>query len=101
MFKLTTTKSASPGAGNGRKKTFSLAAPVATKVQLVGDFTDWCEHPIDMKKTPNGVWRAPVELQPGMHQYRFLVDGQWQDDPDCLMHAPNPFGSQNAVCQVA
>ena len=31
---------------------------------------------------------------------RFLVDGQWCDDPYCEMSVPNPFGGQNSVCRV-
>lgn len=79
---------------------FSYATPDATSVQLVGDFTNWQESPIPLRKEANGVWRAAVRLGPGEHQYRFLVDGEWRDDPACPLHAPNPFGGQNAVRQV-
>ncbi len=70
-------------------------------VQLVGDFTHWQEKPIAMKKERGGVWKVAVQLAPGTHHYRFLVDGQWRDDPECTVRVPNPFGSQNAVRQVA
>ena len=70
-------------------------------VQLVGDFTHWQEQPIQMRKAAAGVWRAKVALKPGLHHYRFLVDGEWRDDPECALHVPNPFGTQNAVRQVA
>ncbi len=79
---------------------FSIAMPAATSVQLVGDFTRWQERPIPLQGESNGVWRARVPLQPGRHHYRFLVDGQWRDDPECPLHEPNPFGGQNAVRQV-
>jgi hypothetical protein len=29
------------------------------------------------------------------------VDGQWRDDPDCVLRAPNPFGGENMMRQVA
>jgi 1,4-alpha-glucan branching enzyme len=86
---------------NGRTQTFSFTAPAAMRVQLAGDFTQWQQRPINMQKGQDGVWRASVELAPGPHHYRFLVDGQWRDDPECALHAPNPFGSQDAVRQVA
>jgi 1,4-alpha-glucan branching enzyme len=70
-------------------------------VQLAGDFTQWQQKLVNMQKGHDGIWRASVELAPGPHHYRFLVDGQWRDDPECALHAPNPFGSQDAVRQVA
>lgn len=79
---------------------FSYATPAAASVLLVGDFTNWQERPIPLQKEPNGVWRTEIPLRPGTHRYRFLVDGQWCDDPACPAREPNPFGSQNAVRQV-
>lgn len=69
-------------------------------VQLVGGFTQWQEKPIQLHKSGNGVWQASVALEPGTHHYRFLVDGQWQDDPECTVRVPNPFGSEDMVCEV-
>jgi len=86
---------------NGRTQMFSFTAPTARSVQLAGDFTQWQQKPVNMQKGQDGIWRASVELAPGPHHYRFLVDGEWRDDPECAMHAPNPFGSQDAVLQVA
>lgn len=87
--------------GNGRRThTFSFTAPGAMSVQLVGDFTHWKEHPINMQKDAKGVWRAAVQLEPGEHRYRFLEDGQWRDDPECPIYAPNPYGSKDAVRRV-
>ena len=92
-------------ARNARNKlktqTFSFTAPAAMSVQLVGDFTHWQEHPIQMKKSPDGIWRVELQLEPGKHHYRFLVDGQWRDDPESTLHVPNPYGSQDSVRQVA
>ena len=88
-------------ASRKKKQTFSFTAPTARSVQLVGGFTQWQEHPLQMHKNGNGVWTTTVELEPGKHHYRFLVDGQWRDDPECALHVPNPFGGQDAVRQVA
>jgi 1,4-alpha-glucan branching enzyme len=83
------------------QQTFSIKSPTAMSVQLVGDFTHWQEEPIPMKKRPDGIWQVAVQLAPGLHHYRFLVDGLWRDDPECTLREPNPFGSQDAVRQVA
>ncbi|HLZ54224.1 MAG TPA: isoamylase early set domain-containing protein [Verrucomicrobiae bacterium] len=89
------------GGNNGRQQTFAFSAPDALSVQLVGDFTRWRERPINLQKGADGVWRTTVQLLPGTHHYRFLVDGQWHDDPDCILRAPNPFGSEDMMRQVA
>lgn len=79
---------------------FSFVAPTARCVQLAGDFTQWQKKPINLQRGADGVWCAAVELAPGPDQYRFLVDGQWRDDPECTLYAPNPFGGQDSVRQV-
>ncbi len=86
---------------NQNVQTFSFKAPEAMNVQLVGNFTGWQRAPINLKKGSAGIWRTQIELGPGTYHYRFLVDGQWHDDPECTMRIPNPFGTQNSVRQVA
>jgi len=97
MAKKTSTKNGA----NGRKQAFSFRAPEALSVQLVGDFTHWQERPINLQKGADGVWRAAVPLPPGTHHYRFVVDGEWRDDPECVLREPNPYGGENMMRQVA
>ncbi len=82
-------------------QTFTISAPQATNVLLAGDFTHWQDRPIAMIKQPGGIWQTTVALPPGRHHYRFIVDGEWHDDPDCTLRVPNPFGGENAVRQVS
>ena len=35
-------------------------------------------------------------LEPGTYEYRFLVDGEWQTDPDAEV-VSNPYSTQNCV----
>jgi 1,4-alpha-glucan branching enzyme len=83
------------------KQSFSIRAPAALSVQLVGDFTHWQKTPIQMHKEADGVWRASAELAPGTYHYRFLVDGEWRDDPENTLRVPNVFGTENSVRKVA
>ena len=94
-------KTNSRNGSHGQKQAFAFSAPGAVSVQLVGDFTHWQQRPINLQKGPDGVWRATVEMEPGSHHYRFLVDGEWRDDPECALRAPNPFGGENMLRQVA
>lgn len=42
-----------------------------------------------------------VELPPGRHEYKFLVDGKdWWNDPDAPK-TPNLWGSENSYVDVA
>ena len=50
-----------------------------------------------MKRQRNGSWKALVAVPPGQHKYRFIVDGQWADDPKCDARKPNPFGGENCT----
>ncbi len=87
-------------ATHDQRQTFSFTAPEAAVVLLAGDFTGWQERPVPMSKRAGGLWQTTVDLPPGRHHYRFVVDGDWRDDPECTMFVPNPFGGQNAVREV-
>ncbi len=83
-----------------QKITFSFGAPTAKSVMLAGDFTGWQQAPLPMKKDKSGTWKKAVTLPPGRYEYRLLVDGQWQDDPNCPNRQPNQYGGANCVCIV-
>jgi 1,4-alpha-glucan branching enzyme len=80
-----------------QKVTFALLAPEAQRVILLGDFSGWERQPVNMKRLKDGRWEATLSLAEGKYEYRYLVDGQWRDDPDCPARAPNAFGSQNCI----
>jgi 1,4-alpha-glucan branching enzyme len=84
-----------------KKETFQLIEPNAEEVLLVGDFTDWEENPILLKREKDGLWKVTVPLQPGEHEYRFRVDGEWRNDVKCAGRKPNPYGGENCVRTVA
>ena len=80
-----------------RRVTFKLFAPEAQEVLLSGSFNDWSYDATPLKKEPSGVWKTLVSLSPGTYEYRFIVDGQWRDDPECPLRVENPFGAENCV----
>jgi hypothetical protein len=47
-----------------------------------------------------GKWAKELALPPGRYEYRFVIDGQWVDDPAANETVPNPFGGSNAVLVV-
>jgi hypothetical protein len=54
-----------------------------------------------MIKSEDGVWYIAVPLLLGHYSYRFIVDGEWCDDPHSVQRVSNPFGTTNAVVHVA
>ncbi len=61
---------------------FSLVAPEANDVRLVGSFNGWDrEHGVPLTRNANGVWHTTIDLIPGRHLYKFIIDGVWRPDP--------------------
>jgi len=85
------------GKDKTKKVQFEFLAPNARKVYLAGDFNHWNSGANPMKKDKKGIWKTTVSLKPGRYEYRFLKDGNWENDPACCDCVPNEFGSQNCV----
>jgi len=85
----------------GTKPTeFKLYAPQAKKVALAGSFNKWDSNKLLAKKDSKGSWLVKLGLKPGRHEYKFIVDGSWINDPRCTSCVANPFGSHNCVVEV-
>ena len=80
-----------------RETEFKLLAPQAQSAFIAGDFNQWhpCSHPL--KADAKGAWRISFRLKPGRYQYRFIVDGKWQNDPACSSFVENPFDTSNSL----
>ena len=76
---------------------FNLLAPDAQSVYLSGDFNHWDPSSHPLERTSEGFWKIYLNLDPGPYQYRFLVDGQWHNDPGCQSCIPNAFGTLNCL----
>ena len=79
---------------------FVIDAPFAQHVHLAGDFNGWEMTTLPLRKDADGLWRTSIELAPGRYGYKFLVDGQWVNDPNCPITEANQFGSLNNVVEV-
>jgi len=96
------TRSAPQKPSSGRKEVqFELNASAAKEVLLAGDFTGWEKTPIKLRKDERGAWHGTVMLAPGQYHYKFVVDGQWKDDPRAKSTCPNPFGTCDSVLEIS
>jgi hypothetical protein len=78
---------------------FRLDVADVEHVALAGDFTEW--KPVHaLHQTGPGVWSVTVALDPGIHDYAFLVDGErWMTDP-LAARVDDGFGGVNSRVAV-
>lgn len=71
----------------------------AKKVVVAGSFNKWDESLFKMNKLEDG-WELTLNVNPGIYQYRFIVDGKWMEDPSNPVKTPNEYGEFNSVLDV-
>ncbi|PIV20870.1 MAG: hypothetical protein COZ69_16395 [Deltaproteobacteria bacterium CG_4_8_14_3_um_filter_45_9] len=80
-----------------KKPEFSLSVPQAQSVSIAGDFNQWNPSSHPLKMDDKGIWRISLTLNPGQYEYRFFVDGEWQNDSNCSSSVENPFGTSKSL----
>ncbi len=53
-------------------------APAVNSISLRGEFNGWGTTP--MAHQPDGSWRAIVQLEPGLYEYKFFINNAWPSD---------------------
>ena len=71
-----------------------------TRLQLAGDFNNWVPDQNVETRNINGHWQKVFTAEPGVYEYRLLVDGKWQADPTNPHEIPNELGGINSLLQV-
>ncbi len=86
---------------------FTCYSETAREVFLAGTFNDWSPSATPMHSNGHGQWTVSLPLEPGRHQYKFVVDGEWCCEPGCTsqdVHCAkciiNEFGTMNRVLTV-
>jgi hypothetical protein len=80
---------------------FTLVAPSATAVSIVGDFNGWTDGSLPLRRSADGrTWEIEVPLAPGRYAYAFVVDGRLAPDPSAPKTAGDDFGTPNSVVMV-
>jgi hypothetical protein len=87
---------------SGQGVAFSLEAPGASRVTLVGDFNNWDPSATPLARVnPEGRWEAIVPLDPGRYQFTFVVDDtRWVADPGRPKAVGDDFGQPTSVITV-
>ena len=80
---------------------FSLKANQAKTVMIAGDFNNWTPDNADgFNRDDNGIWSKILNLNPGLYQYKLIIDGRWVTDPNNPIKVQSPFGGSNSVLVV-
>jgi 1,4-alpha-glucan branching enzyme len=69
----------------------------AREVAIAGSFNYWQPQPLHKRGED---WFLELILPPGKYEYRFLIDGEWKDDPLAAAYVKNPYGTLNSVLMV-
>lgn len=64
---------------------------------LVGDFNQWRQKEVPMKKGHDGYWQANLKLGPGIYRFRYWSDGQWYTDYAAFGIESGPMGNDSIV----
>ena len=104
-------KVASPKAKPGKTQTkqpssgqtvhFEFFSPEARHVCIAGTFNDWQPETDRMSLETDGKWVRNLALKPGTYEYRFVVDGKWDADPNADHTVMNPYGERNSLLTVS
>ncbi|MDP6986650.1 MAG: alpha-amylase family glycosyl hydrolase [Phycisphaerales bacterium] len=80
---------------------FTLAEqPKAERVFLAGGFNGWSASATPMHIDPTGDWTVSLTLDPGLHHYKYIRDGQWMPDPRNPDRQPDGYGGENTLLRL-
>lgn len=72
----------------------------AGDVRISGDFTGWGRRGIPLWHDGGGRWQTILSLDPGVYEYRLVVDGDWADHEEAKVRVTNAFGGENCILTV-
>jgi enterochelin esterase-like enzyme len=68
------------------------------QVELAGELTGWHSRGLRLQRTPNHLFHLTLELpRDGRLEYKFLVDGEWEQDPWNPQRIENGIGGLNSA----
>ncbi|MBI9018396.1 MAG: AAA family ATPase [Phycisphaerae bacterium] len=79
---------------------FVALYPKAEEVAIAGDFNNWVPETKLKAIGQTGKWACELPLSSGTYQYRYVVDGRWQQDPYNASITTNEFGEYNSLLEV-
>jgi len=91
-----------PGVSAGRVR-FTLRAPEASIVRVVGSWNDWAASVPAQVMRPTrqpGLWEVVLPLPPGTHRFQYVQDGRAIRPPAAAHYRADDFGAEDAIVEV-
>jgi hypothetical protein len=79
---------------------FSVNAPNAKDVYIAGEFNNWKLDENSRMDQNNGCWTKRLDLIKGKYRYRFVIDGNWAEDPANPITQLNSYGTFDSLLEV-
>lgn len=80
---------------------FSISAPSAREIYVVGDFNNWkIDDGVRLARFDDGRWEKKMGLAPGRYKYKFVVDGEWVVDKQNEEREQNSFGTFDSIIKL-
>ncbi|MEM7412475.1 MAG: AAA family ATPase [Myxococcota bacterium] len=93
-----------PAVASSREVVVRFRESRAHDVRIAGDFNGWVPdrgvRSLVEAEGDDRVWTKILQLSPGRYQYRYVVDGEWRDDPENPDAVTNQNGGRNSVLVV-
>ncbi|MCG6939353.1 MAG: AAA family ATPase [Gammaproteobacteria bacterium] len=86
--------------GINRTVTLTFTGLNTTDLKIAGDFNDWDPDRGVTTSLSDGTISKTFSVMPGAYQYRLIIDGNWQEDPNSPHRVINEFGETNSVLIV-
>jgi len=90
--------------GPSREVVVHYRDPGANDVRIAGDFNGWVPdkdvQSLVQAEGSERVWTKILSLSPGTYHYRYIVDGEWREDPGNAHAAAGPVGGRNSILVV-
>ena len=81
---------------------FTTADDSPHHVVVAGDFNGWSQDATPLSQAASRVYTVTVNMTEGAHQYKFIVDGNWTNDPhsDAELEESDGFGGKNSAVLI-
>lgn len=81
---------------------FTIDAPNARDIFIVGDFNHWkINESSRLARSNDGKWEKRLQLAPGnKYKYKYIIDGEWTVDSHNSEREQNTFGTYDSIIKL-